>query len=110
MKKNLFQNLESIKLVEDELRDKLTATERKLAEAENREDQLQRASAELNEKYEQTLTQIQKLKEDLDDARHEAENVANQIYLFFCKRKLFESFENQKFFFLTISGNTKMEN
>ncbi|MCP9266228.1 Major antigen [Dirofilaria immitis] len=68
------KNLESIKLVEDELRNKLAEAERKLAEAQNRENQLEREKVEIKEKYEQTLAQIQKLKDDLEDARQAAES------------------------------------
>lgn len=80
---NKFQNLDSIKLVEDELRSKLAEADRKLTEAQNRENQLEREKVELREKHEQTLEQMQKLKDDLDDGRQETENVNISFFRFF---------------------------
>ncbi|VDM97501.1 unnamed protein product, partial [Thelazia callipaeda] len=68
------KNLESVKLVEDELRNRLTDAEKKLAEARNRENQLERHNLELKGNYDQVLAQVQKLKDDLDDARQDAQN------------------------------------
>lgn len=81
--------MESIKLVEDELRNKLAEAERKLAEAQSRENQLERENEDLKENYEQALEQIQKLKDDLEDVRQDSEKVS--IYIFF-----FPTFSHQK--------------
>ncbi|MFH4974626.1 hypothetical protein AB6A40_001335 [Gnathostoma spinigerum] len=67
------KNLDSIKLVEDELRNKLAIAEKKLAETLERESELTRENKELHEKYTSINTTLQKLRDDMEDARNEAE-------------------------------------
>lgn len=68
--------MDSIKVVEDELRDKLNATEKKLADSQNRENELERENREWEEKYQTVSNQLQKLREDFDEARNEADKVS----------------------------------
>lgn len=79
--KGVFQNIESIRLIEDELRHRLNECEQKLAEADNRENLLERGNQELKEKYEAALEQAQKLRDELEDARQEAERVSDNLQI-----------------------------
>ncbi|VDM43445.1 unnamed protein product [Toxocara canis] len=72
-KEQYNKNLESIKIVEEELRAKLSAAEQKVAESQNRENELERENREWDEKYQAVSNQIQKLKDDLEDTRNEAD-------------------------------------
>uniref|UniRef100_A0A0N5AFE4 CEP209_CC5 domain-containing protein n=1 Tax=Syphacia muris TaxID=451379 RepID=A0A0N5AFE4_9BILA len=66
-------NLESMKLVEDELRHKLDEAEKRLAETQDKLAESEREIREWEEKYDTLYNQMQKLKDDIENIRNDAE-------------------------------------
>ena len=64
-----------MKLVEEELRNKLNEAEKKIAEGLNRLSDAEREAKEWEEKYHTCYSQLQNLKDDLENARNEADKV-----------------------------------
>lgn len=60
---------------------------------------MEREKAELKEKYEQALAQIQKAKDDLEEARQEAENVNTFLAIFLASIKESHSIQEIFIFF-----------
>src|SRR4051794_2142083 len=69
----IFQNLETIRRGEEELAEKLRLTEKRLAEALNTQNDYERQKREAEERLNTLTSQNQKLRDDLEDVRSEAE-------------------------------------
>ena len=67
------KNLDAIKLIEEELQEKLATTEKRLADALNLQNELEREKREYDDRLQTLATQNSKLRDDFEDARNEAE-------------------------------------
>ncbi|KAF1747876.1 hypothetical protein GCK72_024342 [Caenorhabditis remanei] len=65
--------VENLKSVEDDLRDKLNNLEKQLADSLNRENELEREKRDYDEKINNLYTQNQKIKDEWDDFRNDAD-------------------------------------
>uniref|UniRef100_A0A1I7SZH7 Lin-5 n=1 Tax=Caenorhabditis tropicalis TaxID=1561998 RepID=A0A1I7SZH7_9PELO len=65
--------VENLKSVEDDLRDKLNNLEKQLADSLNRENELEREKRDYDEKINSLYTQNQKIKDEWDDFRNDAD-------------------------------------
>ncbi|UMM41579.1 hypothetical protein L5515_017779 [Caenorhabditis briggsae] len=65
--------VENLKSVEDDLRDKLNNLEKQLADSLNRENELEREKRDYDEKVNSLYTQNQKIKDEWDDFRNDAD-------------------------------------
>lgn len=73
---NAFQNIDAIRHSEDELKDKVERLEKQLADALNLQSEYEREKREYDERLDTLVIQNQKLRDDLEDARTEADKVS----------------------------------
>lgn len=73
--------MDIIRRKEQEVEEKLQQIEKQLANALNRQSELERAKREINERLDATLSQNQKLRNELEDAKSEADKVKIKFLL-----------------------------
>lgn len=92
MLSEIIQEIEALKAVEDDLRNKISLLEKKLEDALNREKNLEKEIVEWEEKYEALSKELQRVRDELEIVRIDAEKVKSIFYSHFLRNLLSQRF------------------